>query len=226
MSELYRLMRRLVNLMFLHVFLLQEYNDSNDKSIYQQYNIDDETEISEIVLLPSSFIPAPTSRTAANARGLRNTCSARYLFCTTLPLAPGFRMKIGCFSSKKAPKIAFFLHFGAKTICAKASDPDLTQTRKNSGNRRRPSKTISGGPVSLSLRASAHTGVAIRFFPLLRILRRMILLRRNPRADQVSQDRRCLVLGRCSGVGVGGQGEARAAMAQHGGDGFHVHAVL
>ena len=141
MSELYRLMRYLVNLMFLHIFLLQQYNNSNDKSIYQQYNIDDETEISKIVQPPSSFIPAPTPRTAANARGLRNTCSARYLFCTTLPLAPGFLAKTGCFASKKASKIAFFLHFGKNTVWVKASDPDLTQTRKNSGNRRRPSKT-------------------------------------------------------------------------------------
>ena len=34
------------------------------------------------------------------------------------------------------------------------------------------------------------------------------------------------MLGGCGGVGVGGQGEARAAVAQHGGDGFYIDAVL
>ena len=34
------------------------------------------------------------------------------------------------------------------------------------------------------------------------------------------------MLGCRGGVGVGGQGEAGVAVAQHGGDGFHVHAVL
>ena len=35
-------------------------------------------------------------------------------------------------------------------------------------------------------------------------------------ADQVPHDGRCLVLGRCGGVGVGGQGEARTAGATRG----------
>jgi hypothetical protein len=48
----------------------------------------------------------------------------------------------------------------------------------------------------------------------------------DPWADQISHDGCCLVLGCGDGVGVGGQGEARAAVAQHGGDGFYIDAVL
>lgn len=44
--------------------------------------------------------------------------------------------------------------------------------------------------------------------------------------NQISHDGCCLVLGCCGGVGVSGQGEARAAVAQHGGDSFYIDAVL
>ena len=54
----------------------------------------------------------------------------------------------------------------------------------------------------------------------------MILLCLDPRADQAPHDGGCLVLGCRGGVGVGRQGKACIAVAQHGGDGLHVHAVL
>ena len=48
----------------------------------------------------------------------------------------------------------------------------------------------------------------------------------HPRPHQAPHDGRGLALGCRGGVGVGGQGEAGVAVAKHGGDSFHVHAVL